>query len=190
MYGNIDLQNVGTQEDRMEEDADLKFNGPGRERLARHLDDITVQWRIGLLSRTIDNEQLSAARQSGLNVNTLHVLLLLITSGPMRPSDLADHLFITKAAMTGCLDRLSERGLLTRGPAENDRREQVVMLTTEGEEEAKRLFDSCALGLTLNEALREMPEAERKILDNALKGLLDRVRSKSGGRPCIYGQPI
>ena len=48
-------------------------------------------------------------------------------------SELAQALFCDNSNVTGIVDRLEERGLVRREPAEGDRRVKLLVLTKEGE---------------------------------------------------------
>lgn len=56
-----------------------------------------------------------------------------LQSGPLPISKLAARTPVSRAAMTGTVDRLEKRGLVQRRPNEFDRRGVVVALTQKGE---------------------------------------------------------
>lgn len=75
------------------------------------------------------------AREAGVNVGELHVLLALRRNGAaraMRPTDLFRDLLITSGAITKRLDRLKAAALIERVAAEDDRRSELVRLTAAG----------------------------------------------------------
>lgn len=59
-------------------------------------------------------------------------LAVLMRHGPMRPSDLADHLRIVPRSATEVVDDLQDRGLVRRRPDPHDRRATIVELTEAG----------------------------------------------------------
>ena len=52
--------------------------------------------------------------------------------GPLSPSELGEHLIVTRATVTGVVDSLERRGLVRRSPNPADRRGIIVELTPEG----------------------------------------------------------
>lgn len=65
---------------------------------------------------------------------TLHVLVGGQTKGRPRstPAQLADLAGVSRAGMTGRLDKLERAGLVTRTPDTDDRRSVIVEITAEG----------------------------------------------------------
>lgn len=63
-------------------------------------------------------------------------LSVLVTHGPVRLGDLADHLRIAPRSVTEVVDDLQERALVERRPDPADRRATLVALTASGEETA------------------------------------------------------
>jgi MarR family transcriptional regulator, organic hydroperoxide resistance regulator len=61
------------------------------------------------------------------------IALRMLGAGPRKMGDLAQALFCDNSNVTGIVDRLEERGLVRRGPAEGDRRVKLLVLTDEGE---------------------------------------------------------
>ncbi len=61
---------------------------------------------------------------------------VLARGGPLRLSELADHLRIAPRSATEVVDQLEERGLAARAPDPQDRRATLVSLTTAGAEMA------------------------------------------------------
>ena len=61
------------------------------------------------------------------------IALRMLGAGPRRMGELAQALFCDNSNVTGIVDRLEERGLVTREAAEGDRRVKLLVLTAEGE---------------------------------------------------------
>src|SRR3954467_972414 len=61
------------------------------------------------------------------------IALRMLGSGPRKMSELANALFCDNSNVTGIVDRLEERGLVSREPAKGDRRVKLLVLTKEGE---------------------------------------------------------
>ena len=60
------------------------------------------------------------------------VLGLLRDHGPMSPSELGERLIVTRATVTGVVDSLARRGLVTRRPDPRDRRRAVIEISAKG----------------------------------------------------------
>jgi DNA-binding MarR family transcriptional regulator len=67
-----------------------------------------------------------------LSLVHLHVLTVLDTDGPIPMRVLAESLDVSQASATGIVDRMEQRGLVTRQRDDADRRVVRVALTEEG----------------------------------------------------------
>ncbi len=63
----------------------------------------------------------------------LNVLLVLSGEGPLPMNRLAELLDVSQASATGIVDRMEQRGLVTRERDEDDRRVVLVVLSPQGE---------------------------------------------------------
>ncbi len=68
-----------------------------------------------------------------------HILALLASSGPSTIADLHKGLAHKRSTLTSILDRLAERGFVTRAVGESDRRTFVVTPTAKGRTVARRV---------------------------------------------------
>ncbi len=71
------------------------------------------------------------ARYGGLSPVQLMILQVL-AEGQLTASALSKRVSLTAATLSGQLDRLAERGLLSRQRDDQDRRRQWLLLTSEG----------------------------------------------------------
>src|ERR1700754_9734 len=85
--------------------------------------------RIGLL--------LAELREDGLSQGEAHILALLATSAPATIAALHRGLAHKRSTLTSILDRLEERGLVTRAVGAEDRRTFVITPTPRGQQIAK-----------------------------------------------------
>ncbi|GGK81299.1 MarR family winged helix-turn-helix transcriptional regulator [Ornithinimicrobium pekingense] len=125
-----------------------------RERPDLDVAPLEVLSRVSRLARHLDIARRRAFAEQGLEAWEFDVLSALRRSGdPYRltPGDLLRETLVTSGTMTNRLDRLAERGLLTRQAAPHDRRAVLVTLTQEG----RRLAD---------QALEALLEGERELL--------------------------
>jgi DNA-binding MarR family transcriptional regulator len=85
--------------------------------------------RIGLYLASLDAH--------GLSQGEAHILALLAVSGPSTVSDLHAGLAHKRSTLTSILDRLADRGLITRTVGVRDRRTFVVAPTANGRRVAR-----------------------------------------------------
>lgn len=125
--------------------------------------------------RSIDkhNKQLSNSRK--LTVPQLVCLRQLLLEGPQTNGDLSKGVFLSKASLTGIIDRLEAKGLVCRQRCPNDRRRVEVSLTPEGEQMAKSM--PWPLQERFMQGLSSLSEEEICMVDKTLKNLLDMMEA-------------
>jgi DNA-binding MarR family transcriptional regulator len=79
-------------------------------------------------------------RSLGLTPPQFDVVATLGNTPGMGCRELGERTLITKGTLTGVLDRLEARGLITRTPGSEDRRSVFVGLTAEGDALFRRVF--------------------------------------------------
>ena len=82
---------------------------------------------------------LAALPEDGLSQGEAHILALLASSGPSTIADLHKGLAHKRSTLTSILDRLADRGLITRAVGTSDRRTFVVTPTVKGRRVADRV---------------------------------------------------
>ncbi len=125
-----------------------------RERPDLDVAPLEVLSRVSRLARHLDIARRHAFAEQGLDTWEFDVLSALRRSGDpyqLTPGDLLRETLVTSGTMTNRLDRLADRGLLTRQAAPHDRRAVLVTLTEDG----RRLAD---------QALEALLEGERTLL--------------------------
>lgn len=133
---------------------------------------MAVVGRLLSIGRLLEGRANAALKPLGLHYTDLDVLATLRRGGrPYRrtPTQLRDSVLITSGAMTACLDRLENNGLIARVADPNDRRSSAAQLTAEG----RKLIDK-AISVRFEEAaqaLSALSEAERTRLAVLLKKL-------------------
>lgn len=144
----------------------------------RDLSRFEVGMRIQRLARLLRVEVEVELADLGFSVyGDYEVISTLRRSpAPLQPSELAARLMLTRAGVTGRLDRLTERGLVERRQAEGDGRAVQVKLTTAGRRAADKAFRRIvttqdrllsSLDDTHVQALSELLRAIAKSLDPA-----------------------
>jgi DNA-binding MarR family transcriptional regulator len=82
---------------------------------------------------------LADLREDGLSQGEAHILALLATSAPATIAELHRGLAHKRSTLTSILDRLDERGLITRTVGATDRRTFVIATTARGRTVARRV---------------------------------------------------
>lgn len=110
--------------------------------------DVSPQGVIGRLHRLaarLSEELVAVYAEFGLGEGEFDVLATLRRAGApyeLTPSELAASTMVTSGAVTKRVDRLAERGLVTRRVGEHDARGRVVALTPEGVALIDRAFEA------------------------------------------------
>jgi DNA-binding MarR family transcriptional regulator len=135
-----------------------------RERPDLDCSPMGIIGRITQLQREVHLAQRATFARYGLDAPSFDVLAALRRAGPpyqLTPTALMRTALVTSGAITQRLDRLEERGLITRARSREDGRAVVVSLTDAGRE-------------ALDAALPDHLETERKLL----AGLTDDDREQ------------
>ena len=138
-----------------------------RERPDLDCSPMGIIGRISQVQREVHLAQRATFARHGLDVPSFDVLAALRRAGPpyqLTPTALMRTALVTSGAITQRLDRLEERGLITRQRSRDDGRAVVVSLTDAGRE-------------ALDAALPEHLDTERKLLE----GLSDDDREQLAG---------
>lgn len=145
-----------------------------RERPDLELEAMAVFGRLGRLMTLATARIEKVFTAHGLQRGEFDVLAALRRSGKpyeLNPSILADTLMLSRAGMTGRIDRLEAAGLVRRIADHADRRAVRVALTDDGRE----LVDVVVVAHTENETamLAALEPADRAALDRIARTLLD-----------------
>jgi len=109
---------------------------------------------------------LADLRDDGLSQGEAHILALLATAAPSTIAALHRGLAHKRSTLTSILDRLEERGLITRAVGAEDRRTFVITPTAKGQQVAKRV----------HRHLSELEDAiGRRVTADDVKGFLKVV---------------
>jgi DNA-binding MarR family transcriptional regulator len=104
-------------------------------------------------------------------------VLVLLTNGPRRPSELADDLEVTRAAIAQILRRLDATKMISRRTDRDDRRSAKISLTANGDRIVTTVL--AERERRLRPALRELGARDRHALGTAL----ERLRASLTRRP-------
>jgi DNA-binding MarR family transcriptional regulator len=107
---------------------------------------------------------------SELDLHPAQAGALLQLSSPLPMNELALRLACDNSNVTGLIDRLEARGLVTRQPSSEDRRVKHVVLTSAGRRMRKRLMDRVGDPAP---GIDRLPVAEQRQLRDLLRRVLE-----------------
>jgi MarR family transcriptional regulator, 2-MHQ and catechol-resistance regulon repressor len=108
-------------------------------------------------------------RGSGLGDSDFRVLEVLLHKGPLPVNAIGPKVFLTTGSISTAIDRLYEKGLVSRVDCKSDRRVRLVELTAKGRALIARLFDAHAKDM--EEVANVLSDTERAQLVELLKKL-------------------
>ena len=108
-------------------------------------------------------------RDGGLGDSEFRVLEILLHKGPLPVNTIGPKVFLTPGSISMAVDRLYEKGLVSRVDSETDRRVRVVSLTPKGRTLIRRVFNAHAQ--TMESLAQVLSDSERAHLVEALKKL-------------------
>ncbi len=112
-------------------------------------------------------------RAGGLGDSDFRVLEALLHKGPMPVNTIGPKVWLTPGSISTAVDRLYERGLVSRADGVEDRRVRVVDLTPEGRRLIEGVFQAHAA--QMEELANGLSEGERKQLVKLLKKIGKRA---------------
>jgi DNA-binding MarR family transcriptional regulator len=131
------------------------------------------------ITRAADIHSHLLQRDFGVTGPQLSTLRMVHRLQPVSTGALARAAYIGYATLTGILDRLEERGFVTRTRDPADRRTVILKMTPAGE----KLLASAPslLQNRLHDELKRMPEAESSVLLKALTQVATLMESERSG---------
>jgi DNA-binding MarR family transcriptional regulator len=103
-----------------------------------------------------------------------HVIALRALDQPRPMGELARKLACDNSNVNGIVDRLEERGLVERTPAEYDRRVKLIVLTREGERVRERLEERMAEPPA---PIAVLSPSDQRALRDILRRVVDSIES-------------
>src|SRR3954451_14974278 len=161
---------------KVTERAEKGFPGPGSWLAGEtgRTDPGSEGWSLMHWMMVTNKQRLFAMAQEFELAPQQMIALRMLGAGPRKMSELAQALFCDNSNVTGIVDRLEERGLVTREAAQGDRRVKLLVLTKEGDrmrtEITKRMAEPPPPIATLSE---KDQRALRDILQRAVESITD-----------------
>lgn len=106
---------------------------------------------------------------SGLGDSDFRVLEVLLHKGPMPVNTIGPKVWLTPGSISVAVDRLYERGLVSRVESDDDRRKRIVALTAKGRKLIEGVFAEHAR--EMEKLAGVLTEKERKQVVRGLKVL-------------------
>ena len=139
------------------------------------------------LSRELQQRMVAFVRAFGLHrpdetpcgapvpVSEAHALAVLADRGPMPQRELGQLLGLTKSTISRLVDQLERHGWARRQTGEDDTRQRLVELTTEGRKAAAEIAARRAERMA--QVLEQIPEGDRAGVLAALDALVEAARA-------------
>lgn len=180
------MNSGGTPPNPITDEVDDLVGGWRAERPDLDVEPLGILSRISRLARHLDRERRDAFAGHGLQVWEFDMLSALRRQGPpyrLSPGALMRATLVTSGTMTNRIGRLTESGLVSRRPDQQDRRGVIVELTPRGAE----VVDAALAELMVRERelLRWLDGTERGELAALLRRLLaplDAARQPGTGQ--------
>lgn len=129
------------------------------------------------LTMKLEKDNLAKSQFNDLSVNDLHIMHIISLKKDITISQIAKMMTVSKAALTGNIDKLERLGYIERVPSKTDRRVTNIAFTRRGRL-LTRLHNraNVAFGDAL---LKEATPEERVRLNEVLDGLIERLESSN-----------
>lgn len=139
-----------------------------------HLDDYLPDL-LARASHNIGIQLHARLEKHGLTIERWRVLAALSDGDGKSVSTLADFVLTGEPTLTRIIDRMADDGLLTRRPAEDDRRIVLIHMTAKG----RRLVDALIIEVKAHEAavLADCGPGEEAVLKMVLRTLITRTEA-------------
>jgi DNA-binding MarR family transcriptional regulator len=148
----------------------------GQQKPARALEPAEVANSLRPVLLKLARELRREVHELGVTGGQVSLLIQIRKNPGIGAGGLARLERISRAAMSGYVDRLEKAGLVTRVPDTVDRRRQVLALTPEAERVLRRVRSRRTAWLA--ERLKQLPPDELAAVDAALEPLLRLLETR------------
>lgn len=138
--------------------------------------DLRILRALRRITRSIALHSKQLAACSHITAPQLVCLHTIIASGPLTATAISREIHVSPSTVVGILDRLEEKGLITRQRGREDRRIVFVSATQEGVQLAAQA--PSPLQKTLADALNELPELEQATITLSLERIVDLMEKR------------
>ena len=147
-----------------------------------HLAEVKVRYDLSILHSlrriiravSLYSHHLSSSYK--ITAPQLVCLMTVVNEGPLSQSALSKRVFLSASTVVGIVDRLEEKGFITRQRDRKDRRLINVQATAKGQELVAQA--PSPLPTALAAALQQLPELEQAIIALSLERIVDLMEEK------------
>lgn len=154
---------------------------PSRRHEQGAAEERDIRARVQQLTVRQQRFERSLAKRLDLDAAGLEVVDRLISSGPATPTDLAHRVEISTAAMTLVLNRLEDRGHISRERHPSDGRKLIVTVSDAASADAERMV--APLIDEVERVIAAMSERERDVVSRFLDDLIDAYDRSTPSSP-------
>jgi MarR family 2-MHQ and catechol resistance regulon transcriptional repressor len=118
-------------------------------------------------------------QETGIDDTDFRILEALLNKGPLPVNTIGPKVFLTPGSISTAVDRLVERGLVSRVESPEDRRVRIVSLTPKGKELIAPIFRKHAT--EIRRVFADASQKELRTLETILKKIGKRAQSLGTG---------
>lgn len=137
----------------------------------------SILWSLRLIIRSIDKHNTYLSHCCKLTLPQILCLKHLLTHGPQAIGQLAQAVYLSKATLTGIIDRLETKNLVRRDRSSQDRRKIMITLTQEGDAAARNM--PWPLQERLRKRLSSLSKPDIQQIDETLRRILEMMEAPS-----------
>jgi MarR family 2-MHQ and catechol resistance regulon transcriptional repressor len=125
--------------------------------------------------------------ETGIDDTDFRILEVLLNKGPLPVNTIGPKVHLTPGSISTAVDRLVERGLVSRVESPEDRRVRVVSLTAKGKELIAPIFRKHTT--EISKAFADVNPKELRALETTLKKIGKRAERLGAGINPKYSKP-
>src|SRR5258707_1468594 len=118
-------------------------------------------------------------QETGIDDTAFRILEALLNKGPLPTNTVDPKVFLTPGSISVAIDRLLDRGLVSRVESREDRRVRIVSLTPKGKELIAPVFRKHAA--EIKKVFADASPKELRALETTLKKIWKRAESLGTG---------
>jgi MarR family 2-MHQ and catechol resistance regulon transcriptional repressor len=114
-------------------------------------------------------------QETGIDDTDFRILEALLNKGPLPVNTIGPKVYLTPGSISVAIDRLLDRGLVSRVESPEDRRVRIVSLTPKGKDLIAPIFRKHAAGI--RKVFADASSKELRTLETTLKKIGKRAQS-------------